>query len=86
MEKWNCPDCGYKSSIEIDKCTSCGYKATEYDIASAADDTGRYLLEELSVSVDKLNVRGPSWLRISLALIIGVGIGTVIISIVKVFF
>lgn len=85
MEKWECPDCNYKIPIEVKTCPSCGYKGTSYDFAAAAEDTGQYLLEELSVSVDRLEIPTPSWLKISLAIVIGVGVGTTVIVFLKLF-
>ena len=86
MEKWQCPDCGYKSPTEMGRCISCGYECTKYDMAAAAEDTGQYLIEEISLSVDKLSINSPSWLKISISLGIGVGIGVAVIALIKLLF
>ena len=85
MEKWECPDCNYKVSVEVTRCPSCGYEGTAYDFAGAAEDTGQYLLEELSVSIEELHVPSPSWFKISLAVGIGVAIGVIVIFILRFF-
>ena len=83
MEKWQCPDCDYKSSIDENRCISCGYISTAYDLASAAEDTGQYLIETLSIETDNLEVHGPGWFKIALAITIGIGIGIAVIALLK---
>jgi hypothetical protein len=86
MEHWNCVDCGVRISISENKCSSCGYQRTEYDLARAADDTGEYLVSRISLPDTNKFDFGPSIMRILIALILGVGIGGGIILLLKFFY
>lgn len=82
MERWYCPDCESRVPINREQC-NCGYIRTEYDLAGAAEDTGAYLINRLSMpELEKIGVKLPL-LKIITSIIVGVGIGSVVIIFLK---
>jgi hypothetical protein len=83
MERWSCIDCGTRVPVSKERCPSCGYERNEYDLAAAAEDTGQYLISRISVPELNTTEYGPSVLKILMAIIIGIGIGTAAILLLK---
>jgi len=86
MEHWSCADCETKVPVNRERCSSCGYKRTEYDLAGAAEDTGEYLVNRISLpEVSKFEMNF-STIRIITAIAIGIGVGGVVITLIRIIF
>lgn len=85
--KWVCADCGRQNHVDSSRC-ACGYKATQYDLAASAEDTGRYLVNRISVpSIETLvEKQAAGYIRISKIIIIMMLSGALLISIVMLIF
>ena len=83
MERWPCADCGTRVPILEERCPSCGYERTDYDLAGAAEETGSYLISRISIPGVNFGEFGPSLFKILIALIIGTGIGGVVIFLLE---
>ena len=86
MERWHCVNCENRISVEEEKCPSCGYERTDYDLAGAAEDTGQYLINKLDLPDTKLEVVDLSILKVIIAVVIGVGFGGIVILLLRYFF
>jgi hypothetical protein len=86
--EWICVDCGRKNHTDDKRC-ACGYVATQYDLAASAEDTGRYLVNRISVpSIDTLIEKQTAvYVKISkiiaVAMLSGIVLVSILIAVIK---
>lgn len=81
--EWICVDCDRKNHTSNKRC-ACGYEATEYDLAASAEDTGRYLVNRISVPSIETLVEKQTAMYVKMARTIAIAMlsGVVLISII----
>jgi hypothetical protein len=81
--EWHCIECGRKNQSGIKICM-CGYKATRYDLAASAEDTGRYLVNRISVpSIDvMMEKQTKTYIKMSRIIMLSMLSGVIVTSII----